>query len=444
MNNEAYNYEYERVLLGMMLIDNPIIDLIKLKVCSSAFYNPKYKKIYEVMINQWTRFHSTDTVSLTTELRTDYTSSVVSLMDEVPSSSNWEFYVDKINCLYRERLAINGMRSILDEVNSENIDDCINKLNTLTTTLVQSKGKQTQTVKDLCIEISSEMEAARKSNQLLLGFNTGWEQLNDITDGFQTQNLYVLGARPSIGKTACAEAIISNLCKNQIPCAFLSLEMSAKSLLYRAISSEAKLPSWQVRKGACLNYRDGVSKFMTATQKIFEYPLTIYDKNIKTDNQIFSTIRYEAVVNKTKVFAIDHLGLVKFSNPTAQRYADIGNFTSGLKDLAKELDVCILLLCQCGRDAEGKKPNMALLRESGNIEQDADVIMFLHREREVNASLIPTELIVEKNRDGKLGTVYLSYLGDYTKFVEDKNKMNDTKIPEVPVKEKQYETNPLF
>lgn len=422
---DTFNKEHEKALLNIMLMDTTLIDLIKLRVNPDNFQNPKYKLIFKTIIEQWERFHHVDFITLQHELRTDVYKYVLDLMDVVTSTAGWEYYADEIVKNSLVHRIVTDLEVLRGTVNTNNVNDKIGEMSNMVTDYLKLQSNPSKTMQNLVIELTEEVEAAYKNKKELLGYDTGWSELNSITDGFQTQNLYVLGARPSIGKTACAMAILSYICKTKIPSAFISLEMSAKSILYRMVASEAKLPAWQIKKGACFNYKEGTNKFIRAMQTITEYPLNFYDTNIKNENQIYSTIRYEAKVNGTKFFVIDHLGLVKFLNPTAQRYADIGNFTSGLKDLAKELDVCILLLCQCGRAAEGKEPTLAELRESGNIEQDADVIMFLHREREVDAASIPTKLVIAKNRDGRLGTVNLCYLSDYTKFIEDKGVNND-------------------
>lgn len=439
--NKLYNEDYEKCLLGIMLLDNTLIDVIKTKVDKCAFFNAKHHRIYEEIVNQWDRHHCVTILSLTEELQQQYTQVIVDLTTDVASTANWNFYVDKVNAYYLTRKIKDNLVNNLNNITVEGISDIVDNLASESSEYMKIKGNDNKSTKSLCIEITEEVYKASKSNKLWTGMDCGWEKLNELTDGLQTGNLYVLGARPSIGKTAAALSIMKNLCEHEVKCGFISLEMSDKSIIYRLLAMKSGLPSWQIRKGTCMTYKRGIEKFQTACSQVFNYPLNIFDKNIKNEEQIYSCIRYEAKINGVKFFCIDHLGLVKYKNQTAQRYADIGAFTAGLKDLAKELDVSILLLCQCGREAEGKEPTLALLRESGNIEQDADVIMLLHRERDADAKVIPTKLILAKNRDGGLGTVELDFYCECTKFTEHKNNFNDEveKAPEVIVHKKEVE-----
>lgn len=426
LDAKFFNAEYEKVVLGVMLIDNSLIDIIAGRLNKDCFSVAKYKYIYEKIITVWHEKGCANILALSTYLNGKINAiDLAELTDSTPSSSGWEFYVKELINLYTARRMKYELGELTASLNGQNTDDVIAELNSKVAKFMEIGGNESKDTKSLVFKISEQMQEAFKNNAMYLGYDCGYENLNQIVDGFQTKQMYVVGARPSIGKTAFALGLLSGFAKNKIPCSVFSLEMSAESLFYRLISSESKIPSWQIRKGICLHSKESIAKIQSTFQRVFEWPVNIFDTDIDNDSILYSKIRYEAKINGSKVIMIDHLGLIESSQTSGQRYVDVGRITKTLHKMAKELDVCIILLCQVARAAEGKKPTLAELRESGNIEQDADVIMFLHRERDANEKNIPTEVIVEKNRDGRIGTAKFLFQPDMSKFVEDRGQRNN-------------------
>ena len=435
MNETFCNIEYEKALLGCMLLDNDIIDDVKTKISSECFFNPKAKLIFETIISQYSQDKCSDILTVSSVLKNINTASIASLTDTVVNSSNWEVYANKIRSLYLSRKMQSEVSTVISNLNGDNPGDIITELNSKLSGYMQTEGTDAFTAKNLCVDIPQKIYntyQSLKDGNMLLGYDTGFEQLNEITDGFQTKQLYVIGARPSIGKTAFGMNLVSNFCKKKIPTAVFSLEMTAEKLFYRMTAKESSLQINHIEKGFCLSSKVGIGKFQNAMERIFEYPLNIYDSGIDNDSVLYSKIRYEAKVNGTKVFLIDHLGLIECANSTGQRYIDVGKITKTLHKMVKELNICIILLCQCAREAEGKEPTLALLRESGNIEQDGDVIMFLYRERDMNETNVPTDIIVAKNRDGKIGKANMIFQLPYSRFVEADNEGNYKQYKEEP------------
>lgn len=446
MNTKLNNTEYEEVVLGMLLLDNTIIDIIKGKLVPECFCDMKARTVYNTILSQWESNHYVDIVTLISELSAMDKTYIISLTDKVTSAVNWEIYVSKLRELYLARTFKAELNTTLNNISPDTINENIASLETKLTSFMQYGGKDGAEVKNLCVEIPEEMQRAMNEKKKFLGFETGFEELDTILDGWQTGQLYVVGARPSIGKTAFSLSLLRALCSHGVSATLFSLEMSAKQCFYRMLSSEANLPMWQLKKGTCLEYKNGVTKLRIGLNKLFEYKMNILDMGANTDEDIYSRIRYEAVVKGKKVFVIDHLGLIQIAKPSAQHYLDVGRITSRLHALAKELNVCIIILCQMSRAAEGNKPSMNLIRESGNIEQDADVIMFLHRERESNEINIPTDVIVEKNRDGRIGTVHFIFNTENQSFREDKQSDNEIGYaPIMPAKTREdYEESLPF
>ena len=242
-----------------------------------------------------------------------------------------------------------------------------------------------------------------------------------MTSGFQDSELIIIGARPSVGKTAFALNVAAHMAlREKAAVGFFSLEMSDLQLMNRLLASEARINSEKVRSG--LIKPCDIQSLMDAASRIYEAPLYIVDvPNIKLLD-LRSLARRMKSEKDIKVLFIDYLTLVTHENSDLPRWEQISSISRSLKALARELRIPVVALSQLKREAEGKQPSMADLSESGSIEQDADVIMFLHREREIEktqderSTYIPTELLVAKQRNGPVGMVNLLFFPTYTRF----------------------------
>ena len=428
--NSFNNDEYENCLLGILLLDNSLIDIVSGRLTTDCFYNLKARKIYNAILTLKKSNNAVNYVTLSNTLTNCDVNYITSLTDNIPSASNWEFYVTKIREMYLARCVRQELSESLGGITPENINNAIHNLQTKLTSFMQY-GDSGVDLKNMCVEIPEEIKAAYKSQKRYIGFESGLEQLDDILDGWQTSCTYVIGARPSIGKTAFALTIARKLCSQNVPVTLFSLEMSAKQDFYRMLASESKLPLSFLKKGTCMASKQGMLKLINGCNRLFEYNMNIIDIGANYEQELYSRIRYEATVKGKKVFIIDHLGLIIPSKSSSNHYLDVGRITATLHALSKELDICIIELVQMNREAEGKKPSMNLIRESGNIEQDADVIMFLYRERDLEENKIPTQVIVEKNRDGKTGYANFIFDKPTQDFIEDKGTRND-EIAEAP------------
>lgn len=427
--SDFFNVDYEKALLGQMLTDNSIIDIVSGRVPIEAFYDPKNRIVYRVILNEWKNNHCANVLTICNTNEKLSPSYVAELTDRTSSSSNFEFYIKKITECYISRKIKVDLCQFVDSVNPDNVNKVITDLSSKISSYMQSCGGEGVDIQSLCMDIPKEMQERHNSKKQFIGAETGYEELDDILEGFQTGVMYTIGARPSIGKTAFALNLMRKLSQHGIPSTLFSLEMSAKACFYRLLAAEANLKLSHLKNGMCLSYQSGLTKCMAGLNRLYSYAINLVDTDIDLDEKLYARIRYEAVIKHKKYFFIDHLGLITLSNSCGQRYLDVGTITKTLHKMAKELDVCIIILCQCGREAEGKKPNMSLLRESGNIEQDSDVIMFIHRERDMNEINIPTTIIVAKNRDGRTGEVEFTFNTQTQSFVEEKKK-NDF-VPDV-------------
>ena len=419
------NNDWEKCLLSIILLDNNMLEIIRGRIDKEVFFNPVNRHLYQKICSQWDANRIIDpTRLLDDKIKADYLATV---SGSELSTAAWESYVNNLNKLYRARQLKIKLAEASQKVTSENATDLATELQLILAELSVSK-KDGYTMKDLAIINAEQVDQAYKNKVVYTGHECGFETLDGVIDGWNKDTMYVIGARPSIGKTAFALSILTGLAKKNVNVSMFSLEMSADSLYNRMIASQSNIPMWQIKKGMIGTDRNLIAKYMNAGNILSQLPIRIFDTEIDNDKILYSKIRYEARIKHTQVVIIDHLGLIEVSDSSGQRYVDVGRITKTLHKMARELHICIVVLAQCGREAEGKKPNIALLRESGNIEQDADVIMLLHRQRELddvkenqNADF-PTDVIVAKNRDGGTGTVTFGFKPLTMKFYEDPNR----------------------
>ena len=187
----------------------------------------------------------------------------------------------------------------------------------------------------------------------------------------------------------------------------------------RLTSLKSGLTIGSISHGTCVRSQNQLVKLQVAVSKIYEMPLYIHDESLRNEKDLLSRIRYMAKINGVKVFFVDHIGLVKHSMPSMKRVEQLDDITQQLLHLAQELNIAIILLCQLRRDAEGKEPALNDLRDSGSIEQNADVCIFLHHERSKGEEeFLEAKVIVAKNRDGACGSSNMNFYPKLTKFVE--------------------------
>ena len=413
------NEETEQLLLNCLFIDNSIIDSLAGRFTKECFCSYKHRYIYEKMCEQWNSTQHFDPVSLSHDDNKIDVKYLAQLTNQT---------------LYMLRQFREELRYAMDNTNLSNVSQMIAEVEAKISSF-SFDSADSYSMQNLAISAVEYMQKAMNNKAVYTGFECGFGGLYSVLDGFQKDNMYVIGARPSIGKTAFALAILMGIASKGVKTSVFSLEMSAISLYFRMLSARSNIPMWQIKKGLIQRTSNTMARFQTANEQLFSQPISIRDTGIDNDKVLYSKIRFEAKVNHAEVIIIDHLGLIEVSDSSGQRYVDVGRITKTLHKMARELHVCIIVLAQCGREAEGKKPNLSLLRESGNIEQDADVIMLLHRQRELDDvkerenpdAEFPTDVIVAKNRDGKTGTVTFSFKPICMKFREDNNRsaMND-------------------
>ncbi|MDR2103301.1 MAG: replicative DNA helicase [Treponema sp.] len=427
-----HNDEAEQAVLGALLLDENAITAAIQYLRPEDFYTTANNRIYEAVLGLFNKGLKADIITVTGELRQtgkldeaggpDY---IASLTNVVPSSANIEYYAQTVQdyALKRALLRVSyeiSVRSFDESMDSRLIlEEIQQKLFDL------SDNRHTfsfKSAKEIIPDAIRIIENIYRSKKEYTGIPSGFDDLDKLTSGFQPSELIIIGARPSMGKTALALTMAAHISiVKKIPTAFFTLEMSDMALLQRLISSEARIESNALRTGFLKP--DDMQKLFKAAGNIYEAPLYIVDMPNMKLLDLRAQARRLRAIQKVEIIFIDYLTLISSENFRLQRHEQIAEISRSLKSLARELNIPIVVLSQLTREAEREKPNLSAIRESGSIEQDADVVMFIHRERESekkpdeeSGEGSKTNLILAKQRNGPVGTIEIVFLRKYTKF----------------------------
>ena len=429
-----HNIEAEQAVLGALLLNWGAMSEVVSILRPDRFYSLQNQVIYEAMQKLFSKNATGDTISLINELTVENkleqaggAAYIASLTDTVPSAANIDYYAQMVldRASRRDLIHISSELKAssfnLQKESKSLLDEAEQKIFALAE---HNETTQVYSAKDIMFKEIELIEARYKSKNQFTGVPTGFAKLDTYTAGFQKSELIIIGARPSIGKTALALSMIQNIaCERRIPCGFFSLEMPYESIGMRLLAQEARVPMQKIRSG--MLKVDDVKKIQDAAGRWFEAPLyTVDTPNMKLID-LRAVARRMVKNNKVEIIFIDYIGLISTEDPTAPVFEQVSLISKSLKALARELSIPIVALCQVARDAEGQEPNLAQLRGSGSIEQDADVVMFLHRDRIKDGDSIAAQdakIILAKQRNGACGDIDIMFLPSYSKF---ENKAED-------------------
>lgn len=423
-----HNLDAEQAALGALLVDWGAMSDVVAILRPDRFYSFQNQVIFEAMLSLFKQNVHGDTLVIINELtkcgkleQAGGAAYIASLTDTVPTAANIVYYVDIIlDCATRRdliKLSAELKASSFDKTNNSKLllEDAEKKIFTL------SDKNETTHVHGMTEVVAQTIELIEKNynkKDALTGIPSGIAKLDSMTNGFQKSEMIIIGARPSIGKTAFALSMMETIAVDkQIPCGFFSLEMSYQSIGQRLLSQVSRVSSYNIRSGM-LSTAD-FQKLQDAAGRCYNAPLYIVDTPNMQLLDLRAMARRMKVNQGVQIIFIDYIGLISTENPNAPVYESQSEISKSLKALARELEIPIVALCQVARDAEGQPPNLAQLRGSGSIEQDADVVMFLHRERqkaEDNNPVQEAKCIVAKQRNGATGEVEMMFLPYYTKF----------------------------
>ncbi len=436
-NLPPQNLEAERSVLGAVLLDNTALDSIIDQIHQDDFYRDAHRKIFAAMVEMSERGEAIDFLTLEDTLKgkgeidavggADY---IASLTEMVPSLSNVRSYANIVAEKAIARRLIHAASEIL-QGGFQETDDLESYLSDAEQKIFdvihhRSDGSVVP-LKNLIRQSFDSIEKLYESKELYTGVPTGYNGLDQKTSGLQRGDLIILAARPSMGKTALALNIAQNAAmKSKVPTLFFSLEMSKEALAMRVLCSEARVDHHKLRSGY-LGDADW-SRLALAAGQLSEAPLFIDDTPaIRVLEMRAKARRLQAELRKQeKELGLICMDYLQLASPPAGRHdsreREISEISRGLKGLAKELNLPVLALSQLSRKVESresKRPQLADLRESGAIEQDADVIMFIYRDEYYNKDSDDAgvaEITIGKQRNGPTGTVRLQFSEEFTRF----------------------------
>lgn len=426
-----YSLEAEQTILGAILINQEVLSTVLETVKPESFYIDQHRALFMIMVQMFTTGEKADVVTVLNaavsqhifETAQEGRNYLGNLVNMVPSVSNIESYCAIVVNKFYIRTLAETARGILSDIQSGETDAqlLLDAAEQRIYDIRQGRATSGLTpIKEIVAETYTHIgQIAGPDRELYLGIRSGFSYLDSVTSGLNKSDLILIAARPAMGKTAFALNIAQNVAKNNPDkevCIF-SLEMPREQLVSRLLSSAAQVDSNKLRSGR-LNGDDWV-RLAAGACYLNDMPIYIDDTASITVPQIKAKLRR---MKNLGLVVIDYLGLIQTTLRTENRVQIISEITRQLKIMAKEMDVPVILLSQLSRGPENrtdKRPMLSDLRESGSIEQDADIVLFLYRDAYYNKeSQEPNvaECIVAKNRHGETGTVKLAWDGQFTRF----------------------------
>lgn len=426
-----HNVEAERSVIGSMLMDRDAITTASELISSEDFYQHQYAVLFDAMIELYNEAKPVDLITLQNKLKEKelpaelYSLDFIrDLITSVPTSANVKYYANIVKEKAVLRRLIKVTEGITNEcyLNKEPVETILEQTEKQIFDVVQNKSSGDYVdIKDIVLSSLESIEAASKSKGSVTGIATGFYDLDYKTAGLQPSDLVLIAARPSMGKTAfvlnVAEyvALKSNVCT-----AIFSLEMSKDQLVKRIISMNSKVDSQSIRSGELQD--EDWAKIVESAKVIGNSGLIIDDTPGISISELRSKCRKYKLEHNLGLVIIDYLQLMSGSKKSESRQQEISEISRSLKALAREINAPVVALSQLSRAVEqrpDKRPMLSDLRESGAIEQDADVVMFIYRDDYYNHDSEEagvSEIIIGKQRNGPTGTVKLAWLSQFTKF----------------------------
>lgn len=422
----------EQAVLGSMLVDKEAVIAAVEILKPEDFYREDNKEIYSAMIELYGLGQPIDMITLTEQLKLRGTlekvgdaSYVATLIDNVPTTSNIESYVKIVEQKSVLRQLIKVANDILQMGYSqtEDVDTIIEQTEKRVFDVLQNRNSRGySSIKEVLITAFDMLEKMYQNKDKVSGVESGFIDLDKKISGLNSGALLIVAARPAMGKSAFVLNIANYVAMHtKTPVMVFSLEMSKEEMINRILASEAEVDSMKIKNGNDLTSEDWL-KLGQASGRLSNIPLYIDDTPGITATELRAKCRKAKLEKDIGLVIIDYLQLMESNTKSSSRQQEISEISRSLKILAKELSVPVIALSQLSRATESRtdhKPMLSDLRESGAIEQDADIVMFIHREDYYNPETEKknvAEIIVAKNRSGSTGSVELAWLGQYTKF----------------------------
>lgn len=427
-----HSIEAEACVLGSMILHAPAIDIVVQSLAPEHFYRPAHQQIFSSLVEMHNDRKPIDLVSLPEELKragtletiggVDY---LVALAESVPNAANVEYYARIVmeKALLRE-LILAGTEIVREAYDTKReasgvVDWAEQRVFDIASAHIRS---ETSSIRDLLQHTFETLE--NRDGSLVTGLATGYQQLDELTCGFQNGEMIILAARPSMGKTSLLLNMVEYMAvRDERPVALFSLEMSKEQVAQRMLASIARYDLQKMRRGMIRD--DDWTVLKTAAGDLDRASVFIDDAPMMTILELRAKARRLKSAHDIACVFIDYLQLMNYVGRADSRQQQITEISRGIKALARELEVPVVAAAQLNRgpaDRPGHRPRMSDLRESGSIEQDADLVMLLHNEDYYHRGepdyqpTGTTELIVAKQRNGPTGTAHLEFLREYTRF----------------------------
>lgn len=444
-----HNIEAEQAVIGAIFLESEAFSAASELLQADDFYRAGHQRIFQAMITLSDKGEPIDLVTVTTLLSSDQVLDEVGgvtylrdLASSVPTAANISYYSKIVE---EKALLRRLIRTATDIVTTSfekegEVDDVLNEAEK---NILEVSGRTNagsfKAIKDVLIEVYDNIEELHQNQAVVTGVPTGYRDLDKITSGFQRNDLIIVAARPSVGKTAFALNIAQNVAtKTEENVAIFSLEMGADQLVSRMLCAEGNIDSQRLRNGNL--EADDWGKLTMAMGSLSNAGIYIDDSPGIRVSEIRSKCRRLKQEHGLGMIIIDYLQLIQGSeNSKENRQQEVSEISRSLKGLARELEVPLIALSQLSRGVEqrqDKRPMMSDLRESGSIEQDADIVGFLYRDDYYDSESEQQniiEIIISKQRNGPTGTVELAFVKEYNKFVDLDHRYESSDIPPEPI-----------
>ena len=432
---QPHNNDAEKSVIGAMLMDRDVISDVADLLSKEDFYNAQYGILFENMVELYNEGRPVDLVTLSDRLKMkDVPEDICSpsfigeIMSEVVTSANAKNHAQIVQDKAVLRRLITLSEGITNDCfsDSDKVEKILEDAEGKIFRLVQNRNGSSDftPVSQIVVNVIGEIEEAARNKGKVTGLSTGFTDLDNMLTGLHGGELLLVAARPAMGKTAFVLNIAHDLAVvHKKPCAIFSLEMSKEQLISRMIAIDAMVDSKSMKLGNMPD--EDWDKVIESVDDIARAPLFIDDNSAITVSELRSKCRKLKQTQNIELIIIDYLQLMSSNRPVESRQQFISDVSRALKNIARELNVPVIALSQLSRAVDGRtdhKPVLSDLRESGAIEQDADVVMFIYRDEYYNPETTTkpqtAEIIIAKQRNGETGSIDLRWIGKYTKFAD--------------------------
>ena len=435
-----HSAEAEQSVIGAMLLDNESIGNVEMLLTGDDFYQKQYGIIFDAMVELFREGKPVDLLTLKERLEAKGAPPEISnmtyigeLIANVPITDNAKYYAE----IVKEKSTLRQLIRVSDEIASscyqgtEKVENIMAETESkIFKVLNQRRTSDFVPISQIVMDALDRIQKVSQAKGGITGIPTGFKDIDDMLSGLQPSDLIILAARPSMGKTAFALNIADYVAvEKDIPVAIFSLEMSKQQLVTRLFAMEGRINAQNIRNGELSDAE--FFDLSNVAGKIGKTKLIIDDTTAISLNELRTKCRKYKLEHDIGLVVIDYLQLMSGNGKSEGRTQEVSEISRGLKAIARELDVPVIALSQLNRGAEGRsdhRPILSDLRESGAIEQDADVIMFIHRDDYYNKDGTATneaEIIIAKQRNGPVGSKNLAWLPAYTKFVNLETRSNN-------------------